>query len=216
MASASQKRPTSAAHKAFTAIGVVLCICFIPILIMNCVLIVRSYTNPDEVPGVGGTFPLIVMSDSMYPVIQKGDLIVCKEADTGKLQVGDVITFYDRVSLDNTVVVTHRITAVEQREDGTLLFTTQGDANDSEDPNKTPAADVIGTYEMRFAGVGNIAMFMQSTPGLVVFVLVPILLLVGYDIVRSRIYDRRRKSDADALLAELEELRAAQGGGGKA
>lgn len=61
---------------------------------------------------------------------------------------------------------------------------------------------------MRIAGAGHIAMFMQSTAGLIICVVLPIILLVGYDIIRRRIYEKNNKQDTDALLAELEALRA--------
>ena len=51
-------------------------------------------------------------------------------------------------------------------------------------------------------------MFMQTTKGLIVCVVIPILLLVGFDFIRQAVYERRRKKDTDALLAELEALRA--------
>ena len=51
-------------------------------------------------------------------------------------------------------------------------------------------------------------MFMQTTEGLVLCVICPIILLVGYDVIRRRLYERSRKEDTEALLRELEELRA--------
>ena len=51
-------------------------------------------------------------------------------------------------------------------------------------------------------------MFMQSTTGLIICVVFPIILLVGYDIVRRRIYEKNKKDDTAALMAELEALRA--------
>jgi signal peptidase len=51
---------------------------------------------------------------------------------------------------------------------------------------------------------------MQSTTGLIVCVVIPIVLLVGYDIIRRRIYDKNKKKDTEALLAELQELRTAK------
>ena len=63
-------------HKILTVIGTILCIILLPILIINCTLIVKSYTS-EEVPDVGGYLPLIVLTDSMYPVIESGDLIIC-------------------------------------------------------------------------------------------------------------------------------------------
>ena len=35
----------------------------------------------------------------------------------------------------------------------------------------------------------------------------PILLLVGYDMIRRRQYEKANKQDTDALMKELEELR---------
>ena len=66
----------------------------------------------------------------------------------------------------------------------------------------------MAVYEgTRLPGFGNVALFMQTTPGLIVCVVLPILLLVGYDMVRRRIYEKNNKKDTDALLQELEELR---------
>ena len=46
---------------------------------------------------------------------------------------------------------------------------------------------------MRIAGAGHIAMFMQSTAGLIICVVLPIILLVGYDLIRRRIYEKSKK-----------------------
>ena len=51
-------------------------------------------------------------------------------------------------------------------------------------------------------------MFMQSTAGLIICVVLPIILLIGYDVIRRRIYEKNKQSDTDALMAELEALRA--------
>ena len=51
-------------------------------------------------------------------------------------------------------------------------------------------------------------MYMTTTQGLITCVVVPIIILLGFDFIRQGIYERRRKKDTDALLAELESLRA--------
>ena len=51
-------------------------------------------------------------------------------------------------------------------------------------------------------------MYMTTTQGLINCVVVPIIILLGFDFIRQGIYERRRKKDPDALLAELESLRA--------
>ena len=57
-------------------------------------------------------------------------------------------------------------------------------------------------------GLGNVAMFMQTTQGLIICVICPIILLVAYDVIRRQAYEKSKKKDTDALLAELEALRA--------
>ena len=204
-----QKEKTSLGHKVLTVVGAILCVILIPALIINITLIIRSYTNPDQVPSIGGNVPLIVLTDSMYPEIKSGDLIICHTADAEQIAVGDVIAFFDPAG-NGSSVVTHRVIEITQ-EDGTLAWRTQGDANNVADTALVPAKNLVGIYRSRIAGAGNVAMFMQTTQGLILCVLCPIIVLVGYDIIRRKMYEKSHKQDTDALLRELEELRAKAG-----
>jgi len=200
------KEKTSVTHRVLTIVGTVLCIILIPILLINITLIAKSYINKDEVPSIGGTFPLIVLTDSMYPDIKSGDLIICNTADAEDIKVNDIISFFDPAG-NGTSVVTHRVIEIVDK-DGAIYFRTRGDNNNTEDKQLVPAENLVGVYKMRIAGAGHIAMFMQSTTGLIICVVLPIILLVGYDVIRRRVYEKNKQSDTDALLAELEALRA--------
>jgi signal peptidase len=142
----------------------------------------------------------------MVPEIYSGDLIICKTADAEDIEVNDVISFFDPAG-NGTSIVTHRVIEIVE-DDGEIFFRTRGDNNNTEDKELVPAENLVGVYKMRIAGAGHIAMFMQSTAGLIICVVLPIILLVGYDIIRRRIYEKNNKQDTDALLAELEALRA--------
>ena len=200
------EEPSSQLNKVLTVIGTVLCVILIPILIINVTMIVKSYTNKEAVPTVGGWFPLIVLTDSMYPEIKSGDLIICRETDPAQVQEGDVISFFDPAG-NGTTIVTHRVAEVV-REGESLMFRTRGDNNNTDDKLLVGAQDIVGAYKARIGGAGSVALFMQTTTGLIVCVVLPILLLVGYDILRRRMYEKNKQSDTDALLAELEALRA--------
>lgn len=200
------KEKTSVAHKVLTVIGTILCIILVPILAVNLTLIVKSYTNAEEVPDIGGYLPMIVLTDSMYPEIESGDLIICHTIKAEDVKVDDVISFFDPAG-NGTSVVTHRVIEIVE-EDGEIKFRTKGDFNNTEDKELVPAENLVGIYQSRIAGAGKIAMFMQSTAGLIICVVLPIVLLVGYDIIRRRIYEKNKQSDTDALLAELEALKA--------
>lgn len=200
------KEKTSTTHKILSVIGVVLCIILIPILIINITLIIKSATNKDEVPSISGYLPMIVLTDSMYPEIKSGDLIICHTIDAEAVRENDVIAFFDPAG-NGSSVVTHRVAEIVNK-DGKLSFRTKGDNNNTEDKDLVPAENLVGIYKTRIAGAGNIAMFMQTTTGLIVCVILPIILLVGYDIIRRRVYEKKNKTDTDALLAELEALKA--------
>mgnify|MGYP004525143109 CR=1 FL=1 len=201
------KEKTSPVHKLLTILGIVLCIILIPILVINCTLIAKQFTDKDKVPSVGGIFPMIVLTDSMKGTFDSGSLIICKTADPEDVRVGDVICFYDPMG-NGTTTTTHRVMEIETDEAGNISYITKGDANNTEDMAPVPASMLVGVYQFHIAGLGSFALFMQSTPGLIIFVALPILLLIGYDMVRRRMYEKKKDSDTDALMAELEALRA--------
>lgn len=189
-------------------IGIILCVLLVPILLMNVTMIVKGLVNPSKVPTVAGYAPLIVLTDSMYPEIKSGDLIIVKTADAESIQEGDIIAFFDPDG-SGTSVLTHRVVEVTE-ENGSLAFRTKGDANNAEDPTLAPAENLIGVYKTRINGAGDVAMFLQSTPGLVVCVAVPLVLLIAFELIRRRKYEKSKDQDTQALLAELEALRAKQ------
>ena len=199
------KKKTTATQKLLTVVGILLCVILIPILLINCTLIVKSFVS-DEVPDIAGNMPLIVQTDSMYPQIESGDLIICHTEDPENIKVNDVISFFDPAG-NGSSIVTHRVLEVTEQ-DGQLAWRTKGDNNNTEDRLLVTADKLVAVWEgTRIPGAGNVALFMQTTPGLILCVVCPLLLLVGYDMLRRRLYEKANKQDTDQLMAELEELR---------
>lgn len=198
--------PASVRHRIGTVIGTILCIVLASVLIINVTLIVRSYINPDKVPSFGRYFPLIVLTDSMYPEIQSGDLIFCRTEKPENIQVGDVIAFFDPAG-NGTSIVSHSVVEITEQ-DGQIAWITRGIANNADDATPVPAENLVGVYRTRIPGLGNVVLFMQTTAGLIVCVVCPILLLVGWDVLRRRRYEKSKQADTEVLLRELEELRA--------
>lgn len=201
----------SAGGRVFNVIGIVLCVILIPILIFNCTLIVKSYINKNEVPNFAGVGVLIVLSDSMYPAFKSGDMIITQKTDPSDIKQGDIIAFFD--PNNDSAVVSHRVTEVAVGEDGAPRFRTRGDANDSEDQAEVPGDKLIGRIVGSVPGLGSVAMFLQTTPGMIVCVVVPLALLVLYDVLRRRHFYRKQKVSESELMAELEELRAQKAAG---
>ena len=202
------------AHSSLTIVGVIMCVILVPILIVNCTLLIKSFVKKDEVPDFGGYLPMIVLTDSMYPDIKSGDLIICKTVDPESIEIGDVITFYDPAG-NGLSVVTHKVVDIVN-EDGKISFKTRGINNNADDRLLVPADKLIAEYtEIRIPSAGDFAMFMQSTAGLIICVVVPIVLLVGYDMIRRRMYEQTQGQDVAVLMAELEALKKMQNAEGR-
>lgn len=204
------KEKRSALQKVSTILGVVLCVIFIPMIIINVVMIVRSYTDPDHMPSVLGISPVIVMSGSMSPEFETGDLIFVQKTDPYTLKVDDVICY-----LEDESAVTHRIIEVAE-EGGQPVYITKGDANNVEDVVPVTPEQIEGKYTgVHLTGVGDFALFLQSVPGMILFIGGPILLFILWDVIRSVVERRKNKGTEDklrqeqaAMAEELERLRA--------
>ena len=92
---AKKKLMTNIAQKTLTILGIILCVILVPLLIINIILIIQGAVNPDEVPGIMGYKPMMVLTESMDPKIKSGDLIIIKEIDPTSLKEGDIITFFE-------------------------------------------------------------------------------------------------------------------------
>ena len=207
----AKKNAEAIRHKTLTIIGIVLCVILVPMLIINCTLIIKSFFNPDETPDFAGIVPLIVLSDSMDPDIKEGDLIFTKHTNPEDIRVGDVISFYAEED-DFATIWTHQVIEVID-ENGTLKFRTKGTNkyNTTPDSKLRTADKVIGKYtNIRIEGAGNLAMEMQKPVGLIICVVVPILVFVGYDVIRRKLHEKGNSAEVEALKAELEALKEAQ------
>jgi signal peptidase len=129
---------------------------------------------------VGAEASYVVLSDSMSPSIEAGDVVVVRSAPADAIDENDVITFTDADNPDTTERtdrITHRVVEVRQGDDGPL-FVTKGDANEDRDPQPVPPERVVGVVWFHIPLVGYLVSFTQSSYGLVAFVVVPGVLLV--------------------------------------
>lgn len=193
-----------------TCIGTALCVVFGFLLICNLTILIKGTLNPEKPPSVLGVTPMVVLSGSMSgdqeDRIEIGDLIFISEADPEKLEVGDIIAF-----MSGKTTVTHRITAVTVAENGERLFTTKGDANNAEDTDPVTEDQLIGIYRVRIPKVGDFALFLQQPLGMLLFIGIPLLAFIVYDILRRQRYARLEQCKAQEMEAELARLRTLTG-----
>lgn len=145
----------------------------------------------------------IVRSDSMSATdFAAGDLILVKEVDPSTLQEGDIIAFTSQNSGSYGETVTHKIRQVVTDTDGQAAFVTYGTTTDTNDESLVTWPYVLGKYAFRIPNVGSFFQFLKTTPGYILCILVPFLLLIGYQAINCFLLFRRHKKEQ---LAELEK-----------
>ena len=211
MSKKSNKKANGTTLKIFNVIGAVFCVIFAFTLICNLTIIIKGTLKPDVPPSVLGTTPLVVLSGSMSgdapDHIETGDLILVDRVDyPNLLKKGDIIAF-----MQNSVTVTHRIVEIERGENGKLLFTTKGDANNAIDQSKVSEDQIVGKFRARIPRMGDFAIFLQTPLGLVLFIGMPLIAFIIYDIIRRQRYMQRQQKKNAKMQAELRRLRALAG-----
>ena len=197
------KRPMKGFLKrAWSIVAIIVCALLLLVLTMNFTIIIKSYTNPDKVPDFLGIKPFIVQSGSMEPAILTGDLVIVKTIDPSKLKVNDIISYKEGRS-----VITHRVVELTGK-DGEPAFMTRGDANNVVDQNPVVYAQIEGIYICKINKLGDLAMFMQTPMGMLIFVGIPLCGFVLYDIIRRKLDDKKENSKYGEAQAEIERLKA--------
>ncbi len=125
-----------------------------------------------------GDRSLVVLSGSMAPAIETGDVVAVAPIAPASARVGDVVTFEHHGKLTS-----HRARAIERRGDE-VLFTTQGDANTGQERWKVPADGRIGRVVYRVPKLGFALARIQSPAGRLGLIVLPALLL-GFSLMRS-------------------------------
>ena len=137
-------------------------------------LTIQKFIFKKDVPDIFGFKILQVMSGSMSGEFETGDTILIKNVkNERKLKVGDVVTF----RVEKNTLVTHRIVDIT-KVDNKLMYTTKGDANNTEDSDKINISEIEGIYIKKIITVGKIIKFMQKPYGMIITFTIPILLII--------------------------------------
>lgn len=200
-----------------TIINVILVIAIVIAAICTYVSFVS--TSGNGVPSIFGIELLSIQTESMYPTLDPGDLILDKRVkNTADLKIGDIITYWTVIDGER-VLNTHRI--FEIYDGGNyLIFSTKGDKNEVQDPLTVHESEVVGKYTgIRLKGVGKAFDFLQTSLGFLIIVVVPVAIffiyhlvqffrvLFEYQSVKNRlIYEQERGKNEDIMDEEKQKL----------
>lgn len=152
----------------------------------------------------------IVLSDSMSKTdFSAGDLVLVKEVDPSTLKEGDIIAYTSQNTSNYGETVTHKIRKRTTDANGEPGFVTYGTTTDTDDETIVTYPYVLGKYQGRIPKVGTFFQFLKSTPGYIVCILIPFLLLILLEGIRCIRLFRKYKAEQQAeLQAERDKIEA--------
>ncbi|GLB67902.1 hypothetical protein AHIS1636_23420 [Arthrobacter mangrovi] len=106
-------------------------------------------------PRVLGYQTSTMLTGSMSPLINPGDVVVSVPVPVGSVAEGDIITYH--IPVEDQRVETHRIIEVTTNADGTTAVRTKGDANNGADPwTATLQGDTVYRHAFTIPHLGTV------------------------------------------------------------
>lgn len=153
----------------------------------------------------------IVRSDSMSATdFSAGDLVIVKDVDPQTLQEGDIIAFTSSNTENFGEVVTHKIRKITKDENGNPAFVTYGTTTDTNDESLVTYEFVVGKYVKALPAAGKLFAFIKTTPGYIVCIFLPFLILIIIQGVNSVKLFRQYKQEQMAEITAAQEKQKAE------
>lgn len=153
----------------------------------------------------------IVNSDSMKATdFAAGDLIFVKEVDPSTLKEGDIISYTSTNTENFGELITHKIKKLTVTASGEPGFITYGTTTGEEDKTIVTYPYIVGKYTGKIAKMGYFFQFLKTTPGYIVCILVPFMLLIISQAWTSIKLFKQYKAEQNAALEEEKSKIAAE------
>lgn len=167
---------------------------------------VATFDRADR--NIFGYKAFIVLSDSMKKTdFEAGDLVLIKDVDPSTLKEGDIISYTSQNTSNFGETVTHKIRRLTTDASGNPGFVTYGTTTDTDDETVVTYEYVLGKYEFSVPKVGKFFQFLKTTPGYIVCILIPFLILILLEGVRCiRLFKKYKSEQQAQLKAERDEI----------
>lgn len=143
----------------------------------------------------------IVLSDSMKKTdFAAGDLVLVKEVSPETLKEGDIIAYSSQNTSNFGETVTHKIRKLTTTADGAPGFITYGTTTDTDDETVVTYEYILGKYEFSIPKVGRFFEFLKTTPGYIICILIPFLILILSEGIRCINLFKKYKAEQQAEL----------------
>lgn len=163
--------------------NIVYVILFLIVASVLFVVILQRASNNDI--ALGGIRIFNIVSESMVPKYNIGDVLVVKSIEPQNIKVGDDIAYIGQESTFNQKIVTHQVIKIDY-ENGEYIFHTKGIANILEDP-LVHQNQVFGKVVYKIWILSLISKILSNVVYVVFFgIFVPIVILIFWTILKLK------------------------------
>ena len=133
-------------------------------------------------PSVFGYRVFRVLTDSMTPTLEVGDVILVRDCEPEEIHNGDIITYNGEVGSYRGKSITHRVVEEPEVRDGVYYYWTKGDRQGAMIDPEISFYQVEGKYVRTIPYIDKLYTFFLSPAGLISFIGL-IVVLFGYELV---------------------------------
>lgn len=150
------------------------------IIVLTILLVVVLQRISNNTIALGGVRIFNVVTESMLPKYEVGDVLISKSINTTEIKVGDDIVYKGEQGGFAGKIVTHQVIEIEKSE-GEIRFHTKGLANDEEDPIVSQS-QIYGVIIYKIHSLSFISKIMSNMYAFYFIVFVPLVVLIFIEI----------------------------------
>lgn len=162
------------------------------LLLYHIILVMIPYISETETNGIFGYKAYVIISDSMKPYINSGDIVIVKKYEEEKIKKGDVITFEK-----NQETITHRIIEINENE-GIKEYSTKGDNNRLEDLETVKYEEIKGVKVITVPWIGKIIIALENK----IIFLITIWIILIISLIKMEIEDKKEERRAKKRIED--------------
>lgn len=169
--------------------GIKVIVSFLIIIIISIIFIQRVSNNKITFFGYS---MFTIISESMVPKYEIGDMVIAKKVDVSSIEIGDdVVYFGDESNLKNKIV-THQVIS-KRKENGKYIFETKGIANQVVDP-EIEGGQVYGVVIYKSKILSFLSRLVNNIYGFYFIIFVPFAILIFFELFDT-INDRKLEKE---------------------
>lgn len=150
----------------------------VAVILMFVFAVVQKSSNNRK--SIFGIKIFTVITGSMIPVYEIGDIIIVRDVLPEQIIVGDDIVYVGEKGTYKNKTITHRVQSIKKKEDGNYGIITKGVANTAQDPeiNQTQVLGKVICHVPIFCYI------LKIITNIYVIIMIPVVILVYKNIKR--------------------------------